>query len=96
MSPRNTVLANFGTMLAGEGGASLVEYALIIALVSIVALAALRSLGNRGQLAEQRRQPVELRRERRPATCLGRPRVTGITGRRTAKTLTHKRAVFAA
>ena len=47
MSPRNTVLANFGTMLAGEGGASLVEYALIIALVSIVALAALRSLGNR-------------------------------------------------
>jgi Flp pilus assembly pilin Flp len=47
MSPRSNVLANFGAMLAGDGGASLLEYALILSLVSIVALAALRSLGNR-------------------------------------------------
>jgi Flp pilus assembly pilin Flp len=34
-------------MLADESGAGLVEYSLILALVSIVALAALRTLGNK-------------------------------------------------
>jgi Flp pilus assembly pilin Flp len=47
MGPPSNVPANFGTMLASDAGASLLEYALIISLVSIVALAALRSLGNR-------------------------------------------------
>jgi pilus assembly protein Flp/PilA len=37
----------FETMLADESGAGLVEYSLILALVSIVALAALRTLGNK-------------------------------------------------
>ena len=40
------VLKNFTSMLNNDGGQGLVEYALIIALVSIVAMAALRSLGN--------------------------------------------------
>jgi len=39
--------AQFSRMLLDDGGAGLVEYALIISLVSIVALAALRSLGNK-------------------------------------------------
>jgi pilus assembly protein Flp/PilA len=40
------VFKNFASMLINDGGQGLVEYALIIALVSIVAMAALRSLGN--------------------------------------------------
>jgi len=41
------VLKNFNAMLVNESGQGLVEYALIIALVSIVAIAALRTLGNK-------------------------------------------------
>ena len=37
----------FKEMLASDSGESLVEYALIIALVSIVAVAALRTLGEK-------------------------------------------------
>ena len=40
------MLKNFTSMLINDGGQGLVEYALIIALVSIVAMAALRSLGS--------------------------------------------------
>jgi pilus assembly protein Flp/PilA len=41
------VLKNFTSMLLDEEGQGLVEYALIIALVSIVAIAALRLMGNK-------------------------------------------------
>ncbi len=41
------MLKNFKAMLYDEAGQGLVEYALIIALVSIVAIAALRLLGGR-------------------------------------------------
>jgi pilus assembly protein Flp/PilA len=40
------VFKNFIPMLNNDGGQGLVEYALIIALVSIVAMAALRTLGS--------------------------------------------------
>lgn len=38
---------NFASMLSDDAGQGLVEYALIIALVSIVAIAALRLLGGK-------------------------------------------------
>jgi pilus assembly protein Flp/PilA len=41
------VLKNLSTMLRNDDGQGLVEYALIIALVSIVAMAALRTLGGK-------------------------------------------------
>jgi pilus assembly protein Flp/PilA len=41
------VLKNLNAMLINEDGQGLVEYALIIALVSIVAIAALRTLGGK-------------------------------------------------
>jgi len=41
------VLKNLSTMLRNDDGQGLVEYALIIALVSIVAMVALRSLGTK-------------------------------------------------
>jgi pilus assembly protein Flp/PilA len=41
------VLNNFKTMLKNDDGQGLVEYALIIALVSIVAIAALQVLGKK-------------------------------------------------
>jgi pilus assembly protein Flp/PilA len=41
------VLNKFNSMLINEDGQGLVEYALIIALVSIVAIAALRTLGTK-------------------------------------------------
>jgi len=41
------VLKNFTTMLKNDDGQGLVEYALIIALVSIVAIAALQFLGHK-------------------------------------------------
>ena len=41
------MLKNFSTMLKNDDGQGLVEYALIIALVSIVAIAALRTLGTK-------------------------------------------------
>jgi len=41
------VLKNFTAMLRNDEGQGLVEYALIIALVSIVAIAALRLLGQK-------------------------------------------------
>ncbi len=41
------MLKNFTSMLRDEEGQGLVEYALIIALVSIVAIAALRFLGGK-------------------------------------------------
>jgi pilus assembly protein Flp/PilA len=41
------VLKKFTSMLRDDEGQGLVEYALIIALVSIVAIAALRLLGNK-------------------------------------------------
>jgi pilus assembly protein Flp/PilA len=41
------VLKTFNAMLRNDDGQGLVEYALIIALVSIVAMAALRTLGNK-------------------------------------------------
>ncbi len=41
------MLKNFTSMLRNEEGQGLVEYALIIALVSIVAIAALRLLGQK-------------------------------------------------
>jgi pilus assembly protein Flp/PilA len=41
------MLNKFNAMLINEDGQGLVEYALIIALVSIVAIAALRTLGNK-------------------------------------------------
>ena len=41
------MLNKFKSMLINEDGQGLVEYALIIALVSIVAIAALRTLGNK-------------------------------------------------
>ncbi len=41
------MLKNFTSMLLDEEGQGLVEYALIIALVSIVAIAALRLMGNK-------------------------------------------------
>lgn len=41
------VLKNFTSMLRDDEGQGLVEYALIIALVSIVAIAALRFLGGK-------------------------------------------------
>jgi pilus assembly protein Flp/PilA len=41
------VLKNFTAMLRNDDGQGLVEYALIIALVSIVAIAALRLLGGK-------------------------------------------------
>ena len=40
------MLKNFTAMLRNDQGQGLVEYALIIALVSIVAIAALRVLGS--------------------------------------------------
>ena len=39
------MLKNFSAMLADDSGQGLVEYALVIALVSIVAIAALKMLG---------------------------------------------------
>ncbi len=45
------MLNNFTAMLYDEEGQGLVEYALIIALVSIVAIAALRLLGNKANNA---------------------------------------------
>jgi pilus assembly protein Flp/PilA len=45
------VLKNFTAMLYDDAGQGLVEYALIIALVSIVAIAALRLLGGRANNA---------------------------------------------
>lgn len=41
------MLNNFKTMLKNDDGQGLVEYALIIALVSIVAIAALQVLGKK-------------------------------------------------
>jgi len=41
------VLKNFTTMLRNDDGQGLVEYALIIALVSIVAITALKFLGSK-------------------------------------------------
>jgi len=41
------MLNKFTSMLINEDGQGLVEYALIIALVSIVAIAALRTLGTK-------------------------------------------------
>jgi pilus assembly protein Flp/PilA len=41
------VFKNFISMLRNDEGQGLVEYALIIALVSIVAIAALKLLGNK-------------------------------------------------
>ncbi len=41
------MLKNFTAMLKNEDGQGLVEYALIIALVSIVAITALRTLGGK-------------------------------------------------
>ncbi len=41
------MLKNFSKMLVSEDGQGLVEYALIIALVSIVAITALKFLGNK-------------------------------------------------
>ena len=41
------MLNKFNAMLINEDGQGLVEYALIIALVSIVAIAALRPLGTK-------------------------------------------------
>ena len=41
------MLKNFTTMLKNDDGQGLVEYALIIALVSIVAIAGLTLLGNK-------------------------------------------------
>ena len=41
------MLKNFTAMLINDDGQGLVEYALIIALVSIVAMAALRTLGDK-------------------------------------------------
>ncbi|MFZ1126296.1 MAG: hypothetical protein WAN59_14245 [Candidatus Baltobacteraceae bacterium] len=41
------MLKNFTSMLRDDEGQGLVEYALIIALVSIVAIAALRFLGGK-------------------------------------------------
>ncbi len=41
------MLKNFSNMLRDEEGQGLVEYALIIALVSIVAITALKFLGNK-------------------------------------------------
>ncbi len=41
------MLKNFSTMLKNDDGQGLVEYALIIALVSIVAIAALNFLGKK-------------------------------------------------
>jgi pilus assembly protein Flp/PilA len=41
------VLKNFSKMLVNEDGQGLVEYALIIALVSIVAITALKFLGSK-------------------------------------------------
>ncbi len=41
------MLNNFKSMLIEDDGQGLVEYALIIALVSIVAIAALRLMGNK-------------------------------------------------
>lgn len=41
------MLKNFTTMLRNDAGQGLVEYALIIALVSIVAVVALRTLGGK-------------------------------------------------
>ena len=40
------MFTNFAAMLTDDDGQGLVEYALIIALVSIVAIAALRFLGS--------------------------------------------------
>ena len=45
------MLKNFTTMLKNDDGQGLVEYALIIALVSIVAIAALNFLGKRTRRA---------------------------------------------
>ncbi len=45
------MLKNFTTMLKNDDGQGLVEYALIIALVSIVAIAGLTLLGNKAQNA---------------------------------------------
>jgi Flp pilus assembly pilin Flp len=44
---RPETIESFFAMLVSEDGASLAEYALIIALVSIVAVSALRNLGAR-------------------------------------------------
>jgi pilus assembly protein Flp/PilA len=41
------MLKNFTSMLRADAGQGLVEYALIIALVSIVAVVALRTLGSK-------------------------------------------------
>ncbi len=41
------MLKNFSKMLVNEDGQGLVEYALIIALVSIVAITALKFLGSK-------------------------------------------------
>jgi pilus assembly protein Flp/PilA len=41
------VLKNFAAMLKNDEGQGLVEYALIIALVSIVAITALKTLGSK-------------------------------------------------
>jgi Flp pilus assembly pilin Flp len=40
------VFRNFTSMLRDESGQSLVEYTLIIALIAILSLTALRSIGN--------------------------------------------------
>ncbi|MFY9778939.1 MAG: Flp family type IVb pilin [Candidatus Baltobacteraceae bacterium] len=47
LSKGELVLKNFTSMLRDDEGQGLVEYALIIALVSIVAIAALRFLGGK-------------------------------------------------
>ena len=39
------IIARFQTMTAGETGASLVEYSLLIALIAMVALVAMRFFG---------------------------------------------------
>ena len=44
---RHSVLKTIAAMLSNDDGQGLVEYALIIALVSIVCLAALNALGNK-------------------------------------------------
>jgi len=46
MEGERPVLNTFKSMLRSEDGQGLVEYALIIALVSIVAIVVLRTLGN--------------------------------------------------
>jgi len=40
------MIQNFKAMLANEDGASLVEYALIVALIAVVAIIVLKTLGN--------------------------------------------------